>query len=137
MSLAITGYALAVLSAAVLTFGTVAQALSSFAEFKSLNQAVNAEIEEERKKGKALPHPPIWTDGRVSIIPLIWFNLALLFRVTKAAGRIRAGGGEQGAQLARFLRLAEVWGVLAIGSVLALAAAVIQLRLGVISGRHT
>ena len=138
MSLAITGDALAVCSAAVLTIGTVAQALSNLAEFKSLNQAINERVkEQERKQGKALPHPLMWSDGTVSIISLIWFNLVLLFRFTKAASRIRTGGGEEGAQLARFLRLAEVWGILAIGSVLALVAAIIQLRLAVISGRHT
>src|ERR1700690_990012 len=135
MSLAITGDVLAVFSAAVLTFGTCAQALSNLAEFKSLNQAVGETIrkmyrrppEDSSTQGEPAT-PGLASPGGLSpsVIVLIWLNLVLLFWVTKAAVRIRAGGGEQGAQLAKFLRLAEVWGILTIGSGLALAAAVIQ-----------
>lgn len=38
-------------------------------------------------------------------------------------------GGEEAVQLARFLRLAQVWGILMIGSAITLAAAAIQLAL--------
>ena len=42
---------------------------------------------------------------------------------------IRIQGGEEAAQLAEFLRLTEVWAILMMGSMLALAAAAIQLAL--------
>lgn len=131
MSLAITGDALAVFSAALLTFGTGAQALANLAEFKSLKGQVDKTMGGMYKDGGPGKNLPLTSaDGTsVYMIPLIWISLVLLFRVTKAAARIRAGGGEQGAQLAQFLRLAEVWGIIALGSALALAAAVIQLRL--------
>ncbi len=43
--------------------------------------------------------------------------------------QIRAKGGDEAVEMARFLRSAEVWAILMIGSALALAAAVIQLAL--------
>ena len=43
--------------------------------------------------------------------------------------QLRAAGGDDAVQLARFLRLAQVWGILMIGSALALVAAGIQLAL--------
>ncbi len=43
--------------------------------------------------------------------------------------QLRAAGGDGAVQLARFLRLAQVWGILMIGSALALVAACIQLAL--------
>ena len=52
--------------------------------------------------------------------------------MTRLPGKLRelrAEGGDEAVQLARFLRLAEVWTILMIGSALALAAAVIQLAL--------
>ena len=49
------------------------------------------------------------------------------FRATLT--RIRADGGEEAVELARFLRLAGVWTIIMIGSALALVAAVIQLAL--------
>ena len=55
------------------------------------------------------------------------FGVKILFRLPEALGRARVEGGEQAIQLARFMRLAEVWAVLMIGSALALAAAAIQL----------
>jgi hypothetical protein len=44
-------------------------------------------------------------------------------------GDLRNQRGEEAVQLARFLRQAVVWGILMIGSALALAAAAIQLAL--------
>jgi hypothetical protein len=40
--------------------------------------------------------------------------------------QLRAAGGDGAVQLARFLRFAQVWGILMLGSALALAAACIQ-----------
>jgi hypothetical protein len=42
---------------------------------------------------------------------------------------LRAAGGDDAVQLAGFLRLAQVWGILMIGSALALVAACIRLAL--------
>jgi hypothetical protein len=40
--------------------------------------------------------------------------------------QLRAAGGDDAVQLARFLRLAQVWGILMLGSALALVAACIR-----------
>jgi hypothetical protein len=40
--------------------------------------------------------------------------------------QLRAAGGDDAVQLARFLRFAQVWGILVLGSALALVAACIQ-----------
>ena len=108
------------------------QALANLAEFKSLKKAVGKKmriIYQGEPKPEETSPLPVAINLSVSMIGLIWVNLVLLFRVTKAVARICAGGEEKGVQLAQFLRLAEVWGILAIGSILALATAVIQLRL--------
>jgi hypothetical protein len=54
--------------------------------------------------------------------------LLILLRPAQLA-RIRTEGGDEAVQLAQFLRQAEVWGIIMIGSALGLAAAVIQLVL--------
>lgn len=43
--------------------------------------------------------------------------------------QLRAKGGDEAVELARFMRLAQVWGVIMIGSAIGLATAVIQLVL--------
>ena len=80
---------------------------------------------------------PVANNLSISVFALTWINLVLLFRTTKAAAAIRAGGGKEGVELAQFFRTAEVWGIIAIGSVLALIAALIQLRLGIHPGTVT
>ena len=134
MSLAITGYALAVSSAALLTIGTGMQALANFGEYRSLKKTVGTKMaamyQGKTKPGETCP-VPVAVNTSVSLFAVIWVDLVLLFRAALAVGKIREGGGKDAAEAARFLRAAEVWAILAIGSVLALAAAVIQLRLAV------
>jgi hypothetical protein len=154
MSLAITGDVLAVAGTTVLTFGTGVQALANLAEFKTLRQIVRKEVA-LALWGDPSDYSPTWssrisaaaartaapgTPAAVTILGFmvtralwlrlkLWFNLNLLFRFPKAAARIRAKGGDEAVQLAQFLRLTEVWGILMVGSALALAAACIQLAL--------
>jgi hypothetical protein len=65
---------------------------------------------------------------RMSALPL---NLACaaLVLLPESIAPVRSRGGDEAVELARFLRLAEVWFILMIGSALALAAALIQLAL--------
>ena len=120
----------------LLSLGTGAQALTNLAEFKSLQRTLsNAVIDTTRRV--------ILAAGIAGLILPSWSKLLLRYRwlliVTLALGtivlmpgslkEIRAAGGDDAVQLARFARLAEVWAILMVGSALALAAAVIQLAL--------
>jgi hypothetical protein len=54
----------------------------------------------------------------------------LIFAFSRATlTRLRNEGGEEAVELARFLRLAEIWAIIMIGSGLGLVAAVIQLAI--------
>jgi hypothetical protein len=154
MSWAITGDGLGVAALVLATFGTGAQAWANLAEYKSLRQIVRKEVASAlwhdppassrywsarisaAAARTATPRTPV----AVTILGVIvnralwlrlklWFNLNLLFRFPKAVTRIRAKGGDDAVQLAQFLRLTEVWGILMVGSALALAGACIQLAL--------
>jgi hypothetical protein len=127
---------LAVCSTALLTIGTGAQAWANLTEFKTLRQAVGKEawdayVHPAASPERRLPPVLVWLGLRPLLIPYIvwrtWFDLLLMFRLPKALTKIRAEGGDDAVQLAQFLRLAEVWVTLMIGSALALAAALIQL----------
>jgi len=55
--------------------------------------------------------------------------LSAVILMPHTLAQLRAKGGEEAVQMARFIRLAEVWSILMIGSALALAAGIIQLVL--------
>ena len=125
----------------LLTAGTGAQALTNLAEFKSLQGTLSdAVIDTARAVASAAliasPTVPSWLTK-----PLLrshragkWMAIATLALGTivmmpNRLKEIRAAGGDDAVQLARFARLAEVWAILMAGSALALVAAVIQLTL--------
>jgi hypothetical protein len=47
----------------------------------------------------------------------------------RTMARIHANGGQNAVDMVRFLRAAEIWGILMVGSALTLAAACIQLAI--------
>jgi hypothetical protein len=51
-------------------------------------------------------------------------NPSAVIVMPRRLAQLRAAGGDDAVQLARFLRLAQVWGILMIGSALALAACI-------------
>jgi hypothetical protein len=53
-------------------------------------------------------------------------NQSAVIVMARGLAQLRAAGGDDAVQLARFLRLARVWGILMIGSALALVAGCIQ-----------
>jgi ABC-type Fe3+-siderophore transport system permease subunit len=64
---------------------------------------------------------------------LAWTLIRTLFfgarMIPEELDKICVGGGDEARELVRFLRTAEVWAIIATGSALALAGAVIQLIL--------
>ena len=147
MSWAIAGNWLAVAGLIVLTIGTAAQAWANLAEYESLLQTASTAAKTAVSSTLAVammlpggfgPDMPRWWNRYVptwlALVPEILIGLAQLakgifvgFRTTLTL--LRAEGGEEAVQLARFLRLAEVWAIIMIGSALTLVAAVIQLAL--------
>ena len=143
MSWAIAANWLTVLGLILLTTGTGAQAWANLAEYKSLLQTASttsiAAVSAVMVLGGGIgPDMPFWWNRYVprwlALVPEILIGLVQLaglifvgFRATLT--RIRADGGEEAVELARFLRLAGVWTIIMIGSALALVAAVIQLAL--------
>jgi hypothetical protein len=139
MSWVIAGDWLAVLGLLFLTTGTAAQAWANLSEFESLRQTISGAASNALAgrathgslTGISVSVPVGFLVGRrrqprrfsVLKIPLL-----ILLRPAQLA-RIRTEGGEEAVQLAQFLRQAEVWGIIMIGSALGLAAAVIQLVL--------
>ena len=115
---------LAVAGTTLLTFGTGVQALANLAEFRSLRRKVTKDVWRACKATFALT----FLFPRLSALPL---NLAcaVLVLLPESVARVRARGGDEAVELARFLRLAEIWVILMLGSALALAAAAIQLVL--------
>lgn len=53
-------------------------------------------------------------------------NQSAVIVMPRRLAQLRAAGGDDAVQLARFLRLAQVWGILMLGSALALVAACIR-----------
>jgi hypothetical protein len=138
MSWVIAGDWLAVLGLLFLTAGTAAQAWANLSEFESLRQTISQAASNALAgrathgslTGISVSVPVGFLVGRrqprrfsVLKIPLL-----ILLRPAQLA-RIRTEGGDEAVQLAQFLRQAEVWGIIMIGSALGLAAAVIQLVL--------
>jgi hypothetical protein len=56
-------------------------------------------------------------------------NQCAMIVMPRRLAQLRAAGGDDTVQLSGFLRLAQVWGILMIGSALALVAACIRLAL--------
>lgn len=145
MSWGIAANWLAVLGLALLTFGTGTQALANLAEFKSLRAAISEEAIEAATQAardwisspRRLPVVPEAWNQRLIMWKLRLFSnvyarqtiLGAIFIMPSSLIRLYLKGGEEAFQLARFLRLVQVWGILMIGSALALAAACIQLAL--------
>ena len=151
MSWAIAGGWLAVAGLTFLTTGTAAQAWANLAEFKELRQRVLLDEDFAAIVDASNPfliavlaaawgadnepwfsrwNLPSWiTPGWVMTLSLY---LEVLYRSIVTAPRrlahIRAEA-DDAAKLAQFLRLAVVWGIIMVGSALALMAAVIQLAL--------
>ena len=151
MSWAIAGGWLAVAGLTFLTTGTAAQAWASLAEFKELRQRVLLDEDFAAIGNASSPiigmvlaaawdadnepwfsrwNLPSWvTPGWVMTLSLY---AQVLYRSIITAPRrlanIRAGA-DDAAKLAQFLRLAVIWGIIMVGSALALVAAVIQLAL--------
>jgi hypothetical protein len=138
MSWVIAGDWLAVLGLLFLTTGTAAQAWANLSEFESLRQTISQAASNALAgrathgslTGISVSVPVGFLVGRrqprrfsVLKIPLL-----ILLRPAQLA-RIRTEGGDEAVQLAQFLRQAEVWGIIMVGSALGLAAAVIQLVL--------
>jgi hypothetical protein len=72
-------------------------------------------------------HVPSWLKRKPKWLVIAKLALFSIILFPSDLAQIRAKGGDDAVQLARFLRLAEVWGIIMAGSALALAAAVIQL----------
>jgi hypothetical protein len=138
MSWVIAGDWLAVLGLLFLTTGTAAQAWANLSEFESLRQTISQAASNALAgrathgslTGISVSVPVGFLIGRrqprrfsVLKVPLL-----ILLRPAQLA-RIRTEGGDEAVQLAQFLRQAEVWGIIMVGSALGLAAAVIQLVL--------
>lgn len=138
---------LAVAGLVLLTFGTGAQAWANLAEFKSVQRTFTVAALESMKAAIVTElvdvHSTSWLRRHLNILHIRlpqfehvrkWFFIARLALFTlvlmpSSLKQIRAHGGEEAVQLARFARLAEVWTILMVGSALGLAAAVIQLAL--------
>jgi hypothetical protein len=149
VSWAIAGYWLAVAGLILLTFGTGAQAGANLAEFKSLQASVSkvasdviAETVAETVGGvvgAVIPLFPGSSSSGLSIVRMFVRLLRLMLArrsilsavilMPRKLAQLRAKGGDEAVQMARFIRLAEVWAILMVGSALALVAAVIQLAL--------
>lgn len=129
--MAITGDALAAAGTFLLTLGTGAQAWANLAEFRSMREAVsNATREAVREAAGDLlsrvedSFLSIDDLGAVVVDVIVGFLLTIM---PSKLAEIRSKGQKEAAELAHFLRLAEVWGIIMLGSALALAAACIQL----------
>lgn len=142
MSWALAANWLAVAGLVLLTFGTGAQAWANLAEFRGLKltvpqASVDVVLSVAGAAMAAALTPPITIavplgGGFKSRFRWLGFPLMILTAIISIplnATKIRAEGGDEAVQLARFLRLAVVWAILMVGSALALAAAVIQLTL--------
>jgi hypothetical protein len=138
MSWAIAANWLAVAGTTLLTFGTGAQAWANLTEFMSLRD--NLQEDALNAIGDVFGTMTIIAflvnvvgTGTDDIskwrrrVPTLAVLGALVF-FPRILIQLRAKGGEA-VELVRFLRLAEVWTILMIGSALALAAACIQLAL--------
>jgi hypothetical protein len=106
---------LAVIGLLLLTFGTGVQAWANLAEFKSVKKTVSTATV------KALADAVAGAD--------LTGGLGFFFLRPRKLAQLAARDPGEAVELARFLRLAEVWSILMVGSGLALAAAVIQLIL--------
>jgi len=148
MSWAITGDWLGVAALVLATFGTGAQAWANLAQYKILRRSIPDAASDA--VGDALTsvtvdammpalmlvfhsgsacgrgHLPSWAVGPAFYLKYIFL---IIFFFPRNLMEIRTRGGDDAVQLAQFLRLAMVWGILMAGSVLALAAAAIQLAL--------
>ena len=118
---------LTVASLVLLTFGTGAQAWANLAEYKSARSTIGkATLDAIREAADVGPLLSIIIKADAHLTGII---LAFMYLMPHKLREIRASGGEEAVQMARFLRSAEVWAILMVGSALALAAAVIQLAL--------
>lgn len=142
---------LSVVGTLLLTLGTGAQAWANRTDYKSLQRTASevasgalddviaAEIQRASAKalralteslGAGSSRKGFWQRWQVPF----WLFLpkVILFTLVSMPGKLDqlfTKGGDEAVQLARSLRLAEVWAILMIGSALALAAAIIQLVL--------
>jgi hypothetical protein len=142
MSWAIVGDCLAVAGLTLLTFGTGTQAWANLAEFSNLRASASEVADEAFKDAvgdlREFPSMPAtssmlkaaWAAWRImaALLARRSIQTAVIFLPLRLA-QLRAKGGEEAVQMARLIRLAEVWGILMVGSALALAAAAIQLAL--------
>ena len=106
---------LTVMGLLLLTLGTGAQARASMREFTSLWRDVPDRAEDQTAKLKTgLRSSALFAAALIPVVGPIFTVLSIV---------------QGSSQLARYLRLALVWGVIMVGSALTLAAAVIQLVL--------
>lgn len=129
----------------LLTLGTGAQALANLAEFKSLQASVTKVASDaiDETLGAAFEFvdlsnlPYAFALVRIAVYLYRLYRAMLARRsvlnavilMPRKLAQLRAKGGDEAVELARFMRLAQVWGIIMIGSALGLAAAVIQLVL--------
>jgi hypothetical protein len=118
---------LAVASLVLVTFGTGAQAWANLAEYKSARRAIGQATLDALRGAQDVGYLlSIVTRGDPGLTFII---AAFMFLMPHKLREVRARGGEEAVQMARFLRSAEVWAILMVGSALALVAAAIQLAL--------
>lgn len=153
MSWAVAGGWLAVAGTALLTFGTSAQAVSYMGEVKVMRQAVLRSVRDanrEAASSKSMHSHIPFVRKMLSRVPAedldefdaefydtsdpemrftAWFYGFVFTFLPNKLAEIRDTGPDEAVELARFLRLSTVWGILMVGSALALAAACIQLAL--------
>jgi hypothetical protein len=125
---------LVVAGTTLLTIGTGAQASASLAKYETAREAVSAAVGETAVGQARIVRyvaalPAIKRAFPFGLVPLLVANLTFIFLTPSKLAEIRSQGGEQAADLREYLRSATAWGVLMTGSVLALAATLIQLVL--------
>ena len=119
---------LVVAGTTLLTIGTGAQASANLARYKSSQETVSIAVGQTRLGRYAAAMPAVTWVFPFGLAPILVRNLRLVLTPSKLA-EIRKEGGEGAVELAEYLRSATAWGVLMAGSVLVLAATVIQLVL--------
>jgi DNA phosphorothioation-dependent restriction protein DptG len=117
---------LTVAGSSLLVFGTWAQAWASLTEyrdlFKDMPQAARAALEVSKAS-----RITILRSRRVAVVTPA--AMAFITEIPRQLEQIREAHGEVAARAAQLMRLTAVWSVLAVGAVLILLAAVIQLVL--------
>jgi hypothetical protein len=137
---------LAVAGTTLLTFGTGAQARVALTEYKILRRSILDASSDALVDATSSVVGSIMADAMLAImgsgaggrdlpswlaVPAMYLKVAFLaiFYFPRNLVQIGNGNGDDAVKLAQFLRLAMVWGILMVGSALALAGAVIQLVL--------